>query len=115
MLVRRTTIASLGNGQTTTLITETVVSKILFEGNNAIGVEYVSRFNGTTETVMIKKEVILAAGAIHSPQILQLSGIGDDALLNSFGIKPKVDLPGVGKNFQDHPTLYSMFNCKKST
>lgn len=64
---------------------------------------------------MIEKEVILAAGAIHSPQILQLSGIGDDVLLNSFGIKTIVDLPGVGKNFQDHPTLYPVFNCKEST
>ena len=77
--------------------------------------EYFARLNGTTETVMIQKEVILAAGAIHSPQILQLSGIGDDTLLNSFGIKTRVDLPGVGKNFQDHPTLYPVFNCEEST
>lgn len=74
--------------------------------------EYISRFDGTTNTVKIGKEVILAAGAIHSPQILQLSGIGDDDLLESFGIKTIVDLPGVGKNFQDHPTLYSVFNCE---
>jgi choline dehydrogenase len=77
-------------------------------------VEYAARFNGTTETVMIGKEVILAAGAISSPKILQLSGIGDDGLLKSFGFKTIVDLPGVGKNFQDHPTLYPVFNCKRN-
>jgi choline dehydrogenase len=96
------------------LLTETAVSKILFGGKNTVGVECFSWLNGTIETVMIEKEVILAAGAIHSPQILQLSGIGDDALLNNFGIKIIVDLPDVGKNFQDHATLYPVFNCKKS-
>jgi choline dehydrogenase len=94
------------------LLTETAVSKIRFEGKKAVGVEYLSRSNQTTNIVKIGKEVILAAGAIHSPQILQLSGIGGDDLLRSFGIKTIVNLPGVGKNFQDHPTLYSVFNCE---
>jgi choline dehydrogenase-like flavoprotein len=49
--------------------------------------------------------VILAAGAIHSPQLLQLSGIGDASLLKLFGIKTVVDLPGVGANFQDHANI----------
>jgi choline dehydrogenase len=93
-------------------LTETAVSKIRFEGKKAVGVEYISRSNQTTNIVKIGKEVILAAGAIHSPQILQLSGIGGDELLKSFGIKTIVNLPGVGKNFQDHPTLYSVFNCE---
>ena len=88
------------------------MSKVLFDGKKAVGVEFISRIDGTTKTVKIGKEVILAAGAIHSPQILQLSGIGDDGLLKSFGIKAIVDLPGVGKNFQDHPTLYPVFNCE---
>lgn len=94
------------------LLTETAVCKILFDGKRATGVDYISRLNGTFGTVKTTKEVILAAGAIHSPQILQLSGIGDDDLLKSFGIKTKVDLPGMGMNFQDHPTLYPVFNCK---
>jgi choline dehydrogenase len=85
---------------------------ILFEGKRATGVQYVSRLSGISGTVEASKEVILAAGAVHSPQILQLSGIGDGELLKSFDIKTKVDLPGVGKNFQDHPTLYPVWNCE---
>lgn len=96
------------------LITETAVSKIIFDGKKATGVEYISRLNNCSGTVEISKEVILAAGSLHSPQILQLSGIGDKGHLKSLGIKTKVDLPGVGQNFQDHPTLYPVFNCKWS-
>lgn len=59
-----------------------------------------------------KKEVVLAAGAAFSPQILQLSGVGSASLLKSLGIKPVVDLPGVGQNFQDQPTLYTGYECK---
>lgn len=74
--------------------------------------KYVSRKDGTSHTVKASKEVILAAGAVHSPQILQLSGIGDRKLLESLEIEIIVDLPGVGRNFQDHPTLYAAWNCK---
>ena len=48
-------------------------------------------------------EVILAAGAVHTPQILQLSGIGEKALLERLGLPVLIDLPGVGQNYQDHP------------
>ena len=58
------------------------------------------------------REIILAAGAPHSPQILQLSGIGPKQLLSSLGIVTVVDLPGVGRNFQDQPTLYMQNSCK---
>lgn len=94
------------------LLTETAVSKILFKEKKAVGVEYISRTEGTTKNVTVKKEVILAAGAIHSPQILQLSGVGNEDLLKSLEIKTIVDLPGVGKNFQDHPTFYPVFKCE---
>jgi choline dehydrogenase len=96
------------------LVTETAVTKILFDGKTAVGVEYVSRLNGTSgkQSVKASKEVILAAGAVHTPQILQLSGIGDLTLLKSVGIETVVDLPGVGRNFQDHPTLYPVWNCE---
>jgi choline dehydrogenase-like flavoprotein len=90
------------------------VSKILFDGNRATGVKYVSRLNGSSNIVKVGKEVIMAAGAIHSPQILQLSGVGDNELLKRFSIKTILDVPGVGKNFQDHPTLYAAFNCECS-
>jgi choline dehydrogenase-like flavoprotein len=62
--------------------------------------------------VNAKKEIILAAGAAHTPQILQLSGVGPKGLLYSQEIPVVVDLPGVGQNFQDHPTLYPSYNCE---
>jgi hypothetical protein len=57
----------------------------------------------------------MAAGAHNTPQILQLSGIGPKQLLSSLGIKTVVDLPGVGMNFQDQPTLYMQYSCKGSS
>ena len=60
--------------------------------------------------VTARKEVILAAGSVHSPQILQLSGIGSQSLLSSLGIETVADVPGVGHNFHDQPTLYPVFN-----
>lgn len=54
----------------------------------------------------------MAAGAPHSPQVLQLSGIGPKKVLSGLGIKTLVDLPGVGENFQDQPTMYMQFTCK---
>lgn len=55
---------------------------------------------------------MLAAGAPLSPQVLQISGVGPARLLSSLGIKTVVDLPGVGENFQDQPTMYMQFSCK---
>lgn len=62
--------------------------------------------------VQARREIILVAGALHSPQVLQLSGIGPKKLLSSLGIETVVDLPGVGRNFQDQPTLYMQYSCK---
>ncbi|KAL6355329.1 hypothetical protein LRP88_10915 [Fusarium phalaenopsidis] len=71
----------------------------------ATGVEFATSRDSSRQTVSAKKEVIIAAGAIHSPQILQVSGIGDSALLSSINITTVVDLPGVGQNFHDHVLL----------
>lgn len=62
-------------------------------------------------TVKVSKEAILAAGAVHTPKILQLSGIGPRRLLETAGIEVQVDLPGVGQNLQDHPQATLSCNC----
>jgi choline dehydrogenase len=93
------------------ILTSTAVSRILFNGTTAVGVEYVSTSNGTKSTVRAIKEVIVAAGSVHTPQILQLSGVGDATRLESFGIKSVSDLPGVGQNLQDHLVLRVGYNC----
>ncbi|KEP51005.1 glucose oxidase-like protein [Rhizoctonia solani 123E] len=75
----------------------------------ATGVSFVS--GSTTYTVNVRKEVILSAGSLQSPQLLELSGIGNSTILKQFGIKPLVNLPGVGENLQDHvfiPTSYEL-------
>uniref|UniRef100_UPI0025EE6758 GMC family oxidoreductase n=1 Tax=Algoriphagus sp. TaxID=1872435 RepID=UPI0025EE6758 len=69
-------------------------------------VEVINR-KGRNERILTNKEVILSAGAFQSPQILMLSGIGDKSELQNFGIQAKINLPGVGKNLQDH----LFFNC----
>lgn len=84
-----------------TVRTKAHVSKILIENSQVVGVELISK-KGKRETILCNKEVILSAGAIQSPQILLLSGIGDKDYLKKFGIDTKFDLPGVGQNLIDH-------------
>lgn len=90
------------------------VAKILLDSDTASGVAFRSS-NGSSGIYQVeaKREVILAAGTIHSPQILQLSGIGPKELLQDAGITVQVELPGVGQNFQDHPQLNMTFQCKR--
>jgi choline dehydrogenase len=89
------------------LVADSRVTKILIDDGTATGVTFKqARLNLTLDcTVKANREVILAAGAIHTPQLLQLSGIDPEKLLTSAGIETLVDLPGVGQNFQDHPML----------
>ncbi len=74
--------------------------------------QFVTRNVTGTHTIKASCEIILAAGAPHSPQVLQLSGIGPKSLLSSLGIKTLVDLPGVGYNFHDQPSMFMSFNCE---
>lgn len=67
--------------------------------------------DNTTMILKAKKEVILTAGSLHSPQVLQRSGIGPSGLLEAAGIEVLVDLPGVGSNLQDHPAGGVSFKC----
>jgi choline dehydrogenase len=91
--------------------TDAYVLKVLFDGSKAIGVRY--RKRDVEFDVMANREVILSAGAIQSPQLLQLSGIGHAELLRSFGIAVVKDLPGVGENLQDHLQLRLLYKCTK--
>jgi choline dehydrogenase len=84
-----------------TLITDAVAEKILIENGRAVGISY-SRKGGSQTEVVANKEVIVTAGALETPKLLMLSGIGPAAHLSKFGIKVKVDSPQVGQNYQDH-------------
>ena len=94
-----------------TVQTLSCATRVLFDGKRAIGVEY-RRFGRGTSRVRAG-EVILCGGAINTPQLLQLSGVGPAALLQSLGIQPVSDLPGVGANLQDHLEVYVQFACRQ--
>lgn len=91
--------------------TDAHVTRIDFEARRATGVQY--RHHGVLTNAVAAREVILCAGALQSPQLLQLSGVGPAPLLQSFGIPLVHDLPGVGENLQDHLQLRVMFRVKK--
>jgi choline dehydrogenase len=81
--------------------TRSLASRIRFEGRRAVGVEYLDA-GGAARSVAARRGVILCAGAVHSPKLLQLSGVGPAALLQAHGIPVIHDLPGVGANLRDH-------------
>jgi choline dehydrogenase len=93
--------------------THALASRVLFEEKRAAGVEFVQ--NGVRRTVRASAEVILAGGAINSPQLLQLSGVGPGNLLRSHGVEVVTDLPGVGENLQDHFVIGETFRLKPGT
>ncbi|KAM0269399.1 hypothetical protein ACHAQH_009772 [Verticillium albo-atrum] len=90
------------------LIQNAHATKVQVERGSAVGVEFVESSSSTTRTIKARKEVIISAGAIFSPQLLQLSGIGDATDLTALGIKSVVDLPAVGRNLQDHPLVVTV-------
>jgi len=92
-----------------TVLTGALTLAVRFEGSRATGVDY--RHRGETRSARALGEVILAAGAIASPQLLMLSGIGPAAHLAEHGIGVTADLPGVGENLQDHVELYVQHTC----
>lgn len=96
-----------------TVRTRALVTRIIFEGDRAVGVEY--RARGRVEQARARREVILSAGAIESPKLLNLSGIGDAAQLKRFGIDVVVDNRAVGQNLQEHPTARLMFGVTEPT
>lgn len=94
-----------------TVITGALVNKVCLTNKQVTGVEY--QLNGTIKQANARKEVILSAGPIGSPHILQLSGIGDRDTLEQAGIQVKHELPGVGQNLQDHLEFYFQYKCKQ--
>lgn len=99
--------------------TKTTAQKIIFDDRKknptAKGVEITSDASGATSIVYAKKEVILAAGAIQTPKLLQLSGVGPRCILEAAGVKVRVELDAVGSNFQDHPYATVVFNTTTNT
>jgi choline dehydrogenase len=89
--------------------TQVLVSGILFDGPRAVGVSY-QKGNGSAQA-RASREIILSAGAIGSPHVLLLSGIGPADHLNKLGLPVVSDLPGVGENLQDHPVVPVAFHC----
>lgn len=98
------------NRENLRIITRALASRILFEGDRAVGVAY---RRGRKEIEVRGGEIICCGGAINSPQLLQLSGVGNAEELAALGIAPVADLPGVGENLQDHLEVYVQYACKK--
>lgn len=94
-----------------TVETDAQASKVLMSGKRAVGVAYERA--GQPVTARARKEVLLCAGALQSPQLLQLSGIGPREVLEQHGIDVVHELPGVGRNLQDHLQIRIMFKCTK--
>ncbi|KAG5444670.1 Choline dehydrogenase, mitochondrial [Clonorchis sinensis] len=93
------------------ITTKALVTRILFEGTRAVGVEYLQ--DGSLYETRAEREVILSGGAINSPQLLMLSGIGHVDYLRSIGIDAWHQLPGVGQNLQDHLEVYVQNACNE--
>ncbi len=93
------------------LVMNAQVSRIIFEGSKAVGVEWIE--NGQAQQARSQADVLLCAGALQSPQILQLSGIGPAALLRQHGIAVVADVPEVGQNLQDHYQARVIVRLKK--
>jgi len=94
-----------------TIITHAVTDRILFDRRRAIGVSWLEK--DEKKQAQAIREVLLCAGSIASPQILQRSGVGSSALLKEFDIPLVADLVGVGDNLQDHLEVYVQYKCKK--
>jgi choline dehydrogenase len=91
--------------------TRAFVTKILFDGDRAVGVEY-THLRGPVKRASAG-EVVLCGGAINSPQLLQLSGVGNADELRALGVDVVHDLPGVGEHLQDHLEVYIQYACKQ--
>jgi len=103
------------NRKNLTIITNTQVSKVLFKNKKAIGVQCIESNAHKDRNIYANSEVIISAGSISSPQILQLSGIGDEQHLKGLGINVIHNNPAVGKNLQDHLQVRMVFKTNTRT
>ena len=103
------------NRKNLTIITNTQVSKVLFKNKKAIGVQCIESNADKDRNIYANSEVIISAGSISSPQILQLSGIGDEQHLKGLGINVIHNNPAVGKNLQDHLQVRMVFKTNTRT
>jgi choline dehydrogenase len=96
-----------------TLRCRAMVTRVVLDGSRATGVEYLTGGTGGQRREAAGGEVIVCGGAINTPQLLQLSGIGSPAVLEPAGVSVRHDLPGVGENLQDHLEVYVQYGCKQ--
>lgn len=101
------------NRSNLSVLTKAQVSRLIIEGRRVTGVEY--KRGNRLQKATARAEVVLSAGAINSPQILQCSGIGDGQLLSAVGVETIHSLPGVGKNLQDHLQIRLVFETSERT
>lgn len=94
-----------------TVITHAMTRRVLLEGKRAVGVEY--EHQGQRHVARARREVLVSAGPIAAPHLLQRSGIGPGAVLQKAGVPVLHDLPGVGENLQDHSEVYIQYACKE--
>lgn len=94
-----------------TLVTGVLTRKVIMDGKRAVGIEYEK--GGNVTQVTANTEVVLSAGSVGSPQLLQLSGIGPAQVLKDAGVDVVYDLPGVGENLQDHLEVYFQYHCSQ--
>lgn len=101
--------------RTLTVWTETVAREVLFDGRRATGIRYRRRGDAAERVVHARREVILCAGAVNTPRLLMLSGIGSGQHLSEHGIAVRHDLPGVGENYMDHYTPRLTYRARDVT
>ncbi len=106
----RAYLDSVRDNRNLTIVTGAMVQRILIDDRKATGVSYIDS-KGNKIDAIAKIEVILSAGAVGSPHLLMLSGIGPGSHLKSHGIEPLHDLPGVGQNLNDHPDFVLKYKC----
>jgi choline dehydrogenase len=103
-------LSSVRRRRNLTIVTQAFVTRVLLEGTRAVGVEYEHR--GARSEAHAEREVVLSAGTFNSPKLLLLSGIGPADELRRLGIEPRHDLQGVGRNLQEHPTIFALYRAR---